>query len=136
MKYANKRIGIAALALFLLGATNAFAEEFLVGAELPLTGSLARIGGGINEGISVAVEVFNKTNGKHKIKIVTVDDESAPAKADQATSVGDLGAAKGLGRGGPPHAINRRLPKKRRHTLPGSTFHNGSEDPQLRRVEP
>ena len=81
MKYANKRIGIAALALFLLGATNAFAEEFLVGAELPLSGSLARIGGGMNEGISVAVEVFNKTNGKHKIKLITIDDESAPAKA-------------------------------------------------------
>ena len=81
MKYANKRIGIAALALFLLGATNAFAEEFLVGAELPLSGSLARIGGGMSEGISVAVEVFNKTNGKHKIKLITIDDESAPAKA-------------------------------------------------------
>ena len=29
----------------------------------------------------VAAEVFNKTNGKHTIKIITIDDESAPAKA-------------------------------------------------------
>ena len=29
----------------------------------------------------VAAEVFNKGNGKHRIRIITVDDESAPAKA-------------------------------------------------------
>jgi branched-chain amino acid transport system substrate-binding protein len=57
------------------------AEEFAVGAELPLTGTLARVGSGMQEGVMVAAEVFNKTNGKHKIKIITVDDESAPAKA-------------------------------------------------------
>jgi branched-chain amino acid transport system substrate-binding protein len=81
MKYTYKRIRLAAFALCFFGAASASAEEFLVGAEIPLTGSLARIGSGINEGISVAVEVFNKTNAKHKIKMVTVDDESAPAKA-------------------------------------------------------
>jgi branched-chain amino acid transport system substrate-binding protein len=57
------------------------AEEFTVGAELPLTGTLARVGAGMQEGVMVAAEVFNKANGKHKIKIITVDDESAPAKA-------------------------------------------------------
>ncbi len=36
---------------------------------------------GTQEGIRVAAEVFNKTNGKHTIKLMTVDDESAPAKA-------------------------------------------------------
>ncbi len=60
---------------------NLHAEEFVVGAELPLTGTLARVGAGMQEGVMVAAEVFNKTNGKHKIKIITVDDESAPAKA-------------------------------------------------------
>lgn len=57
------------------------AEEILVGVQIPLTGPLARVGMGTNEGIRVAAEVFNKTNGKHTIKLVTVDDESAPAKA-------------------------------------------------------
>src|SRR3546814_18733447 len=35
----------------------------------------------MHEGIAVAVEVFNQTNGKHTIKVVTEDDESSPAKA-------------------------------------------------------
>jgi branched-chain amino acid transport system substrate-binding protein len=65
----------------LLAAMSAHAEEFIVGAELPLTGSLARVGAGMQEGIMVAADVFNRTNGKHKIRIATVDDESAPAKA-------------------------------------------------------
>ena len=81
MKDAYKRMGLAVLAVFSLSTTSALAEELLVGAEVPLTGSLARVGGGMNEGISVAVEIFNKSNGKHKIKLITVDDESAPAKA-------------------------------------------------------
>lgn len=64
-----------------LGAGGVSAEELLVGAELPLTGPLARVGNGMGEGISVAVEMFNKANGKHTVKLVTVDDESNPAKA-------------------------------------------------------
>jgi branched-chain amino acid transport system substrate-binding protein len=68
-------------ALMTTTVTNLHAEEFVVGAELPLTGTLARVGAGMQEGVMVAAEVFNKTNGKHKIKIITVDDESAPAKA-------------------------------------------------------
>ena len=75
-----KHLGLAALlcAAFTGGAR---ADEILVGAELPLTGSLARVGAGMQEGIMVAAEVFNKSNGKHRIRIITVDDESAPAKA-------------------------------------------------------
>lgn len=63
------------------GVASAQAEELLVGVQIPLTGPLARVGMGTQEGIRVAAEVFNKTNGKHTIKLVTVDDESAPAKA-------------------------------------------------------
>ena len=81
MKKACKKVALATLAAFSLSAGSAWAEEFLVGVEIPLTGSLARVGAGMNEGISVAVEVFNKTNAKHKIKTITADDESAPAKA-------------------------------------------------------
>lgn len=73
-----------AIALAVIAATSfgtASAAELLVGVEIPLTGSLARVGMGMQEGIQVAADVFNKTNGKHTIKLITVDDESAPAKA-------------------------------------------------------
>ena len=75
-----KRIALATL---ISGAwiAQARADELLVGAELPLTGALARVGAGMQEGIMVAAEVFNKSGGKHKVKVITVDDESAPAKA-------------------------------------------------------
>lgn len=80
MKTIFKRLAMAAVMSAAFGGA-AQAEEFLVGAELPLTGTLARVGAGMQEGVLVAAEVFNRTNGKHKVKIITVDDESAPAKA-------------------------------------------------------
>lgn len=61
--------------------TTAAAEEFVVGAHMPLTGTLARSGTAFNQGIQSAVDIFNRTNGKHTIKYITIDDESAPAKA-------------------------------------------------------
>lgn len=76
-----QRILKTTLAGLLCATLSAHAEEFTVGAELPLTGSLARVGAGMQEGIMVAADVFNRSNGKHKIRIATVDDESAPAKA-------------------------------------------------------
>ena len=81
MKTLFKRIGLAVLAVCGLGLSSAHADELLVGVELPMTGTLARVGAGMQEGIQVAIDVFNKTNGKHKIKAITVDNESAPAKA-------------------------------------------------------
>ncbi|NEX60776.1 ABC transporter substrate-binding protein [Noviherbaspirillum galbum] len=71
---------LLALTCALLVSGAASADEFKVGAHMPLTGSIARSGNAFNEGILAAAEIFNK-NSKHKIKIVTVDDESAPAKA-------------------------------------------------------
>ncbi len=76
-----KRVAMLAWAASALVAGTAVAEELKVGVEIPLTGSLARVGSGMQEGINVAADVFNKTNGKHKVKLVTIDDESAPAKA-------------------------------------------------------
>jgi len=70
----------AALALCAL-ALGAQAEEFVLGSEIPLSGSLARVGTGMKEGIAVAVDVFNRKNGKHKARVITIDDESSPAKA-------------------------------------------------------
>jgi branched-chain amino acid transport system substrate-binding protein len=74
---------LIALAALTIGAMagRADADEFLVGVEVPLTGSLARVGAGMSEGIQVATDVFNRKNGKHRIKLITIDDESSPAKA-------------------------------------------------------
>jgi len=77
-KYAA--VAIAAVSICTWVA-EAGAEEFLVGVEVPLTGSLARVGAGMSEGIQVATDVFNRRNGKHRIKLITIDDESSPAKA-------------------------------------------------------
>ena len=80
VKDSIRKVGLAAMVAAAF-SFSANAEEIKVGAELPLTGALARVGAGMQEGINVAVEVFNKTNGKHTIKLLTIDDESAPAKA-------------------------------------------------------
>ncbi len=64
-----------------MAAATSGAEDFVVGVETPLSGSLARVGTGMSEGIQVATDVFNRRNGKHKIKLITIDDESSPAKA-------------------------------------------------------
>jgi len=75
-------IGRAALAMsFAAVCGAALADEFLVGVEVPLSGALARVGTGMHEGISVAADVFNRKSGKHKVKLITIDDESSPAKA-------------------------------------------------------
>lgn len=66
---------------FILSISYAQGQEFLVGSELPLTGKLARVGNGMHEGIMVATEMFNKKHPEHKIKVITIDDESAPEKA-------------------------------------------------------
>src|SRR5436309_1054466 len=85
LEVSTMNMGLRAVLSLVLGltvaATVASAEEFLVGVELPLTGPMARAGAGVQEGIMVATDIFNKRNGKHKIKIVTIDDESQPAKA-------------------------------------------------------
>ena len=81
----------------------ALAEEFVVGVEVPLSGSLARVGTGMSEGITVAADVFNRKNGKHRIKLITVDDESSPAKAvaavEKLASQGVLAIDGGYGSG-------------------------------------
>ena len=96
-----KRIGLTAWVACGLGLTSAHAEELVVGVEIPLTGTLARVGSGMEEGIMTAADVFNKTNSKHKIKIITVDDESAPAKAiaavEKLASQGALAITGGYG---------------------------------------
>jgi branched-chain amino acid transport system substrate-binding protein len=98
MKFQLRKIVAISAALF---AVSASAEEFVVGAHMPLTGTLARSGTAFNEGIQSAVDVFNRTNGKHTIKYVTIDDESAPAKAvaavEKLASQGAVGIIGGYG---------------------------------------
>ncbi|MEW5890410.1 MAG: ABC transporter substrate-binding protein [Pseudomonadota bacterium] len=65
-------------------AAQVHAEEFTVGVQIALTGAMARSGTGFSEGIQTAAEIFNRSNGKHKVKLVTIDDESNPAKAVSA----------------------------------------------------
>ena len=72
---------LAVWACWATGTTAAYADELRVGVEMPLTGTLARVGSGMQEGVQVAVDVFNKNNPKHQIKLETIDDESSPAKA-------------------------------------------------------
>lgn len=67
--------------LLTIGLSPATAKEFLLGVELPLTGTLARVGNNTLEGIKVGVEMFNNNNPNHQIKLMTIDDESSPAKA-------------------------------------------------------
>jgi branched-chain amino acid transport system substrate-binding protein len=62
-------------------ASLAHAKDILVGVEAPLTGALARVGIGTEEGIKVAAEIFNKHNPAYKIKLITIDNETSPAKA-------------------------------------------------------
>ena len=49
MNRISSKIGLVAAALS-LHVGGAFADEILVGAEIPLTGSLARVGAGMHEG--------------------------------------------------------------------------------------
>lgn len=101
MKNTYKRIGLTVLATYGLALTTVHAEDLLVGVEIPLTGALARVGSGMQEGIMVAADIFNKANSKHKIKIITVDDESGPAKAiaavEKLASQGVLAITGGYG---------------------------------------
>jgi len=95
------KLSLAAIFLLTFGLTSADAKELLLGVELPLTGALARVGNGTLEGIKVGVDLFNKHNPKYKIKLVTIDDESSPAKAvaavEKLTSQGVVAITGGYG---------------------------------------
>lgn len=86
------RHALAASALALLvglaGAAPGRAQEaanvIAIGAHMPLSGSLARSGQAFTEGMNVAAKMCNAANPGRPIKIVTIDDESTPAKAVSA----------------------------------------------------
>lgn len=73
---------LAGLGLGGLLATTALAETFVLGEHVPLTGSLARVGNGMDEGITIAVALANEAyKGKHTFVVKKIDDETSPAKA-------------------------------------------------------
>jgi branched-chain amino acid transport system substrate-binding protein len=75
-----KKVALVLLSLFFV-CSSADAKEFILGVELPLTGAFARVGKGTHEGIVTGVEMFNKKHPGNTIKLITIDDESSPAKA-------------------------------------------------------
>jgi branched-chain amino acid transport system substrate-binding protein len=102
MSHGTLRAGLlAALAAIMAACGGGGGSEIVVGVEIPLTGATARAGTGMHEGITVAAEIFNARPGKHKIKLVTVDDESQPAKAvaavEQLASQGAVAITGGYG---------------------------------------
>lgn len=75
------KLTLAVVWVLTMGLSVADAKEFLLGVELPLTGAFARVGKGTLEGITTGVEIFNRKHPNATIKLVTMDDESSPAKA-------------------------------------------------------
>jgi len=75
------RIILVLTLMCVMTASGVIAAEIVVGVDMPLTGSLARVGNAELEGIKVAVEFFKKSNPENTIKLIVVDNESQPAKA-------------------------------------------------------
>lgn len=82
IKEMGKLCAWTAVAAFCLQMGAAVAAEIPVGVELPLTGHFAKQGLGQLRGIKIAVQAFNEASGgKDTIKLVTIDNESQPAKS-------------------------------------------------------
>ncbi|HYG90190.1 MAG TPA: ABC transporter substrate-binding protein [Azospirillum sp.] len=80
----RKLTGLAATAAvaLALGMAGAQAKDFVLGEQSPLSGNLARVGQGMHEGITVAIDMANKKYaGQHTFKLEAIDDETSPAKA-------------------------------------------------------
>lgn len=79
----------AALGFSFIAAAQA---DILVGLESPITGAYAHAGQDEQHGVEAAVALYNKNTKGEKIKLITIDDESEPAKAIAA--VEKLGSEK------------------------------------------
>lgn len=74
---------MAMLGLMIAAPSLLFAKdrtELQVGAVISLTGQNARGGTGMHEGMQTAVKIYNERQSKYRVRLITVDDESAPAK--------------------------------------------------------
>lgn len=82
MKHTYQAWAVAALmAVWSTAGWSAQTQEINVGSVISLTGNNARGGSGMHEGMEVAVKVFNQSQSKYHINLLTIDDESDPAKA-------------------------------------------------------
>ncbi len=72
------RKGLVMLAVLAMGGLGL--AQYKIGSHLPLTGSLARIGTEMANGVRLAVEHFN-AQAPFKVELILLDDESSPAKA-------------------------------------------------------
>jgi len=75
------------LALGAVGATAGHAQsatKLVIGAHMPMTGSLARSGHAFDEGMRVALEACNAAQPRYRFEVEEIDDESTPAKAVSA----------------------------------------------------
>lgn len=74
-------ITMAIMGVYLLNAISvSSAEEYIVGAHLPLTGAFARAGQAYSQGMKVA-EYLHNLNSPTKVRLDIIDDESAATKA-------------------------------------------------------
>lgn len=100
MKIIGKTILQAAIGLLPFISTVQ-ATEFVIGSHNSLTGTTARVGAEMNEGVLAAAQYFNNKYPEHKFKVVTLDDESQPAKAiaavEKMASDGVLAFSAGYG---------------------------------------
>lgn len=82
-----KRTSIRLLALGVglavgIGSAAGAEKTIKIGSELPLTGGLARVGTGMHEGITVAIQEANERyEGEYQFELITIDNETSPARA-------------------------------------------------------
>src|SRR5690625_499519 len=66
-------------------AASAQVQTIKIGTHEPLSGEMARAGNAQQDGVEFAIKQANeKYAGKYKFKLLTIDDESSPAKAVSA----------------------------------------------------
>lgn len=81
MKCSILRNAFLAAVACCMAVGTAQAKDILIGVDVPMTGSLARVGTGTAQGIETAAAVFNAKHDDYTIKLIQIDDESQPAKA-------------------------------------------------------
>lgn len=76
-------LGLALATAYLFAARSALAEDYVIGAELALTGTYAWVGVPSREGLDVGVEEVNASNllGGHKLKVLIEDTASDKPQA-------------------------------------------------------
>ena len=82
-KLARQMLGLTFAAACVLAAQPALAEDYVIGAELALTGTYAWVGVPSREGLDVGIEEVNASDllGGHKLKVLIEDTGSDKTQA-------------------------------------------------------